>query len=76
MAGLTYMQRRPSGIYEFRKRLPQELAGRQAPKHLHSGLSELINPKTGIPREKRLPMQSLGVIDFHLIKNFSSSLDA
>lgn len=41
------MQRRPSGIYEFRRRLPQVLAGKPAPSHLSGVLSELINPTTG-----------------------------
>lgn len=41
------MQRRPSGIYEFRRRLPQVLAGKPAPPHLSGALSELINPTTG-----------------------------
>lgn len=44
---MTYMQRRPSGIYEFRKRLPQEIAGKSAPAHVREELGELINPKTG-----------------------------
>nr|WP_318656791.1 DUF6538 domain-containing protein [Rhizobium phaseoli] len=47
MAGLSFMQRRPSGIYEFRRRLPQVLAGKPAPSHLSGVLSELINPTTG-----------------------------
>lgn len=41
------MQRRPSGIYEFRRRLPQALAGKPAPEHVKGRLSELINPTTG-----------------------------
>lgn len=41
------MQRRTSGIYEFRKRLPQELAGKPAPENLPSSLLELVNPVTG-----------------------------
>lgn len=41
------MQRRPSGIYEFRRRLPQALAGKPASEHVKGQLSELINPTTG-----------------------------
>jgi hypothetical protein len=38
MAGITYTQRRPgSGIYQFRKRLPKELAGKVAPEHMPQG---------------------------------------
>ncbi|MDK4711574.1 DUF6538 domain-containing protein [Rhizobium sp. CNPSo 4039] len=47
MAGLSFMQRRPSGIYEFRRRLPQALAGKPGPEHVKGPLSELINPTTG-----------------------------
>ena len=47
MAALTYMQRRRSGIYEFRKRLPKELAGKPVPAEGRVVLSELINTKTG-----------------------------
>lgn len=47
MVGMTYMQRRPSGIYEFRKRLPQEIAGKPAPTRIRGELAELINAKTG-----------------------------
>lgn len=47
MAGLSFMQRRPSGIYEFRRRLPQLLAGRSVPDHAKGALAELINPTTG-----------------------------
>lgn len=47
MAGLSYMQRRTSGTYEFRKRMPQELAGKPAPKGLPTSLLELVNPTTG-----------------------------
>ena len=47
MAALSYMQRRKSGIYEFRKRLPESLAGKPAPSHMRKDFSDLINPKTG-----------------------------
>ncbi len=43
------MQRRKSGIYEFRKRLPTELAGKPAPHWLKDNrdIGVLINPQTG-----------------------------
>lgn len=44
---ITYMQRRKSGIYEFRKMLPRSLAGRPAPAHVREALPELINPRSG-----------------------------
>lgn len=44
---ITYMQRRRSGIYEFRQMLPRSLAGKPAPTHAREVLAELINPKTG-----------------------------
>jgi integrase len=47
MAGLSYMQRRSSGRYEFRKRLPGSLAGQPAPAHVKVAFPELVNPKTG-----------------------------
>jgi integrase len=47
MAALSYMQRRRSGIYEFRKRLPQSLAGKPVPAHMREHFSDLINAKTG-----------------------------
>ncbi|WP_245500309.1 site-specific integrase [Rhizobium leguminosarum] len=62
MAGLSYMQRRTSGIYEFRKRLPQDLAGKPAPKNAPAALSELINPDTG--RFKRELTVSLKTTNF------------
>jgi integrase len=61
MAGITYMQRRSSGIYEFRKRLPKELAGKPAPEHAKQHVPELINPDTG--RFKRELTVSLGTND-------------
>ena len=62
MAGLSYMQRRSSGIYEFRKRLPQELAGKPAPKSLPLSLLELVNPTTG--HFKRELTVSLGTKEY------------
>ncbi len=46
MAALSYMQRRASGTYEFRKRLPEALAGKPVPAHMRGVFSDLINPKT------------------------------
>lgn len=46
MAALSYMQRRASGTYEFRKRLPEALAGKPVPAHMRGAFSDLINPKT------------------------------
>ena len=47
MAALSYMQRRRSGTYEFRRRLPQALAGKPVPAHMRDAFSDLINAKTG-----------------------------
>ena len=47
MAALSYMQRRSSGTYEFRKRLPEALAGKPVPSHMREGFTDLINVKTG-----------------------------
>jgi integrase len=47
MSALTYMQRRSSGTYEFRKRLPEALAGKPVPPHMRDAFSELVNPATG-----------------------------
>lgn len=46
MAALSYMQRRASGTYEFRKRLPEALAGKPVPAHMRDAFADLINPKT------------------------------
>lgn len=62
MARLSYMQRRSSGVYEFRKRLPTELAGQPAPGHVRAAHPELVNPKTG--RFKGELVRSLGTNDF------------
>lgn len=61
MALLSYMQRRTSGTYEFRKRLPEALAGKPAPAHMRDAFSELINTNTG--RFKRELVRSLGTKD-------------
>lgn len=58
MSVLTYMQRRRSGIYEFRRRLPRSLAGKPAPKHVQLAFAELVNPDTG--RFKLEVVRSLG----------------
>jgi integrase len=52
------MQRRKSGTYEFRKRLPEALAGKPAPAHIREGFSELVNPDNGC--FKRELVRSLG----------------
>lgn len=44
---ITYMQRRRSGVYEFRRMLPRTLAGKPAPSFARTTLAELINPATG-----------------------------
>jgi len=46
MAALSYMQRRASGTYEFRKRLPEALAGKPVPAHMREAFPDLINSKT------------------------------
>lgn len=46
MAALSYMQRRASGTYEFRKRLPEALAGKPVPAHMRDAFPDLINQKT------------------------------
>lgn len=46
MAALSYMQRRASGTYEFRGRLPEALAGKPVPLHIRDAFPDLINPKT------------------------------
>ncbi len=57
MAALSYMQRRASGTYEFRKRLPEALAGKPVPSHMRDAFTDLINPKTH--RFKRELVRSL-----------------
>jgi integrase len=44
---ITYMKRRASGIYEFRRMLPRSLAGELVPAYALPALTELQNPKTG-----------------------------
>jgi hypothetical protein len=55
------MQRRVSGTYEFRRRLPDRLAGKPVPSHTLKLLRDLINPKTGCL--KRELVRSLGTKD-------------
>jgi hypothetical protein len=43
MALISYMQRHTSGTYEFRKRLPEALAGKPVPDHMRDAFAELIN---------------------------------
>lgn len=61
MAALSYMQRRASGTYEFRKRLPEALAGKSVPSHMRDVFSDLINAKTG--HFKRELVRSLATKD-------------
>lgn len=66
MAVLTYMQRRRSGIYEFRKRLPRDLAGKPVPAALRVRFPELVNPATGCFKTELTI--SLGTSDTRLAK--------
>ncbi|HEX9906637.1 MAG TPA: DUF6538 domain-containing protein, partial [Propylenella sp.] len=66
MSAISYMQRRRSGIYEFRRRLPSSLAGRQAPKHVRDAFPELVNAETG--RFKLEVVRSLGETDVKAAK--------
>ncbi|CDZ41607.1 Lambda integrase-like/DNA breaking-rejoining enzyme, catalytic CorE [Neorhizobium galegae bv. officinalis] len=59
---LTYMQRRPSGIYEFRQHLPRAIAGKVAPEFVRQQVPELVNDKTG--RFKRELTKSLDTKDY------------
>ena len=43
---ITYMQRRRSGVYEFRRMLPRSLAGKPMPAYARRELAELLNPAT------------------------------
>lgn len=61
MAAISYMQRRRSGVYEFRKRLPERLAGKPAPAHMRQSFSDLINGETG--NFRREFVRSLGTHD-------------
>src|SRR3982074_140502 len=47
MALMSYIQRRRSGVYEFRKRLPKVLAGKGVPEHMRDRFPDLINSGTG-----------------------------
>ena len=56
------MQRRNgSGIYEFRRRLPADIAGQPAPEHLREAFPELVNRNTGC--FKRELVRSLNTSD-------------
>jgi hypothetical protein len=57
MAVISYIQRRRSGVYEFRKRLPQMLAGKPVPANMRDKFPSLVN--TGAGRFKREFVQSL-----------------
>jgi hypothetical protein len=54
MALISYMQRRTSGTYEFRKRLPEALAGKPVPDHMRDAFAELINSTTGCFKREAL----------------------
>lgn len=58
---ITYMQRRRSGIWEFRRMLPRSLAGKPMPSHARPQLAELLNTTTGC--FKRELAISLGTSD-------------
>jgi integrase len=62
MAGLSYMQRRTSGTYEFRKRLPTDLAGKPVPDHVRAAYPDLVNPKSGCFKGELV--RSLGTSDY------------
>src|SRR4051812_20431733 len=62
MAALSYMQRRKSGTYEFRRRLPEALAGKPVPPHMRETFRDLINAKTR--QFKREVVRSLDTKDF------------
>jgi hypothetical protein len=57
---MTYVQRR-ANRYEFRYRLPDDLAGKTVPRPLPSSLSSIVNPSAG--RFKREIIKSLGTND-------------
>ena len=44
---ITYMHRRSSGIYEFRRMLPKTLVGKPMPVYARHELVQLLNPATG-----------------------------
>ncbi len=69
MGRLSFMQRRRSGIYEFRQRLPQQIAGKHAPTTALALTSELINPQTG--NFKREITKSLGTSDYAKAKRLN-----
>jgi hypothetical protein len=43
MAVLSYMQRRTSGTYEFRRRLLEALAGKPVPAHMRGTFPDLVD---------------------------------
>lgn len=66
MAALSYMRRRASGVYEFRKRLPETLAGKLVPAHMRNAFPDLINSKTR--RFKRELVRSLATKELRSAK--------
>lgn len=64
VSALSYMQRRSSGIYEFRRMLPRSLAGREPPAAGRERLKELINPSTGrFKREITISLRTTDVAE-------------
>src|SRR5688572_894678 len=63
--GMTYVQRR-ANRYEFRFRIPDDLAGKNVPAGLPDALADLTNKSTG--RLKREIVQSLRTNDFAVAK--------
>lgn len=61
MAAMSYIQRRKSGVYEFRKRLPLPLAGKPSPARMREHFRHLINAEAGC--FKREYVRSLGTKD-------------
>ena len=55
------MQRHKFGTYEFRKWLPEELAGKPVPEHVRQCYPDPVNPKTGC--FKREPQGRSGAAD-------------
>lgn len=60
------MERRKSGIYEFRQLLPQAIAGKIAPPQVVATVPELVNSATG--RFKRDLTVSLSTTDYAVAK--------
>jgi hypothetical protein len=57
MAMMNYTQRRRSGVYEFRRRLPQRLAGKAVPAHVRDSFPDV--PKKLSAELRKLPLPKL-----------------